>query len=55
VNPRIPTDSDTGRDNDGGGLAKGGQASLHYDRQAVGTGHVERIIPTSFAADEDAM
>jgi len=37
---------------DGGGLAKGGDVTLYYDGEAVGSGRVERTIPMGFSADE---
>ena len=37
---------------DGGGLAKGGDVTLYYDGQAVGTGRVERTEPMAYSADE---
>jgi arylsulfatase len=37
---------------DGGGLAKGGDVTLHYDGQPVGTGRVEQTQPLIFSADE---
>ena len=37
---------------DGGGLAKGGDVTLYYDGQAVGTGRVENTHPMIFSADE---
>ena len=37
---------------DGGGLAKGGDVSLYYDGQPVGTGRVEHTQPMIFSADE---
>lgn len=37
---------------DGGGLAKGGNVTLYYDGQPVGTGRVERTVPMLFSADE---
>jgi len=37
---------------DGGGLAKGGDITLYYDGQAVGTGRVENTQPMIFSADE---
>jgi arylsulfatase A-like enzyme len=37
---------------DGGGLAKGGDVTLFYDGEAVGTGRVEHTQPMVFSADE---
>jgi arylsulfatase A-like enzyme len=37
---------------DGGGLAKGGTATLYMDGKAVGSGRVERTQPLVFSADE---
>jgi arylsulfatase A-like enzyme len=37
---------------DGGGLAKGGDVTLYYDGQPVGTGRVEATQPLVFSADE---
>ncbi len=37
---------------DGGGLAKGGDVTLYYDGDAVGTGRVENTQPMIFSADE---
>ena len=37
---------------DGGGLAKGGTASLYLDGQKVGEGRVDNIVPMAFSADE---
>ena len=37
---------------DGGGLAKGGDVTLFYDGDAVGTGRVEATQPMIFSADE---
>ena len=37
---------------DGGGLAKGGNVTLYYDGQSVGTGRVEMTQPMIFSADE---
>jgi arylsulfatase len=37
---------------DGGGLAKGGDVTLYYDGQPVGTGRVENTQPMIFSADE---
>jgi arylsulfatase len=37
---------------DGGGLAKGGDVSLYYDGDAVGTGRVGATQPMIFSADE---
>ncbi len=37
---------------DGGGLAKGGDVTLYYDGNAVGTGRVEATQPMIFSADE---
>jgi arylsulfatase A-like enzyme len=37
---------------DGGGLAKGGDVTLYYDGEAVGTGRVEQTQPMVFSADE---
>ena len=37
---------------DGGGLAKGGDVTLYYDGDAVGTGRVEATQPMIFSADE---
>ena len=37
---------------DGGGLAKGGDVTLYYDGEAVGTGRVEQTQPMAFSADE---
>ncbi|KAB1979232.1 arylsulfatase, partial [Haemophilus parainfluenzae] len=37
---------------DGGGLAKGGNVTLYYDGQSVGTGRVEATQPLIFSADE---
>jgi arylsulfatase A-like enzyme len=36
----------------GGGLAKGGTASLYYDGKKVGEGRIERTVPMAFSADE---
>jgi arylsulfatase len=37
---------------DGGGLAKGGTASLFLDGQKVGEGRVDGTVPMAFSADE---
>jgi hypothetical protein len=37
---------------DGGGLAKGGDVTLYYDGNAVGTGRVDQTEPMVFSADE---
>lgn len=37
---------------DGGGLAKGGDVTLYYDGEAVGSGRVELTQPMIFSADE---
>jgi arylsulfatase A-like enzyme len=37
---------------DGGGLAKGGDVTLYYDGEAVGSGRVETTQPMIFSADE---
>jgi arylsulfatase len=37
---------------DGGGLAKGGDVTLFYDGQAVGSGRVEITQPMAYSADE---
>lgn len=37
---------------DGGGLAKGGDVTLYYDGEAVGTGRVAATQPMVFSADE---
>ena len=37
---------------DGGGLAKGGNVTLYYDGEAVGTGRVDRTQPLLFSSDE---
>ncbi|WP_430867748.1 arylsulfatase [Demequina aurantiaca] len=37
---------------DGGGLAKGGDVTLYYDGEAVGTGRVAATQPMIFSADE---
>ncbi len=37
---------------DGGGLAKGGDVTLYYDGEPVGTGRVELTQPMIFSADE---
>ncbi|MDT5371963.1 MAG: hypothetical protein QOC62_6394, partial [Mycobacterium sp.] len=37
---------------DGGGLAKGGDVTLYYDGEPVGTGRVEQTQPMAFSADE---
>jgi arylsulfatase len=37
---------------DGGGLAKGGDVTLYYDGDQVGTGRVEATQPMVFSADE---
>ncbi|MCZ7533111.1 MAG: arylsulfatase [Acidimicrobiia bacterium] len=37
---------------DGGGLAKGGDVTLYYDGDAVGTGRAEATHPMIFSADE---
>jgi arylsulfatase len=37
---------------DGGGLGKGGTASLYLDRAKVGEGRVEATVPMLFSADE---
>jgi arylsulfatase A-like enzyme len=37
---------------DGGGLAKGGDVTLYYDGDSVGTGRVEATQPMIFSADE---
>ena len=39
---------------DGGGLAKGGTATLFVDGQQVGQGRVEATVPMLFSADETA-
>ena len=39
---------------DGGGLAKGGTATLFVDGQQVGTGRVDMTEPFAFTADETA-
>ena len=39
-------------DYDGGGLAKGGDVTLYYDGQHVGSGRVEHTQPMIFSADE---
>jgi hypothetical protein len=41
-------------DYDGGGLAKGGTATLFVDGKKVGEGRVERTVPLLFSADETA-
>lgn len=37
---------------DGDGLGKGGDVTLYYDGNAVGTGRVEQTEPMAFSADE---
>jgi hypothetical protein len=37
---------------DGGGLAKGGDVTLYYDGDQVGTGRAEATQPLIFSADE---
>ncbi len=37
---------------DGGGLGKGGNATLYYDGQKVGEGRVGRTVPLMFSCDE---
>lgn len=37
---------------DGGGLAKGGDVTLHYDGRQVGSGRVEQTQPMIFSAEE---
>jgi len=37
---------------DGGGLAKGGMASLFMDGKKVGEGRVDQTVPMAFSADE---
>lgn len=37
---------------DGGGLAKGGTATLYYDGEAVGSGRVDVTQPMMYSADE---
>ena len=37
---------------DGGGLGKGGDVTLFYDGQPVGTGRAEKTQPMAFSADE---
>jgi arylsulfatase A-like enzyme len=37
---------------DGGGLAKGGDVTLHVDGDLVGEGRVEHTVPVVFSADE---
>jgi len=37
---------------DGGGLAKGGDVTLYYDGQPVGTGRVENTQPMIFSSGE---
>jgi arylsulfatase A-like enzyme len=37
---------------DGGGLGKGGDVTLYYDGNAVGTGRVDQTEPMVFSADE---
>ena len=37
---------------DGGGLAQGGDITLFYDGEPVGTGRVDRTQPVGFSADE---
>jgi arylsulfatase len=37
---------------DGGGLGKGGTASLYLDGEQVGEGRVEATVPMAFSADE---
>jgi arylsulfatase A-like enzyme len=37
---------------DGGGLAKGGDVTLYYDGQAVGTGRIDMTQPMAYSADE---
>jgi arylsulfatase len=37
---------------DGGGLGKGGTATLYYDGKAVGSGRVDQTEPLAFSADE---
>jgi arylsulfatase len=37
---------------DGGGLAKGGDVTLYYDGEAVGSGRVGATQPMIFSADE---
>lgn len=39
---------------DGGGLGRGGNVSLFYDRKQVGQGRVERTVPMAFSAPETA-
>lgn len=39
---------------EGGGLGKGGQATLRVDGQVVGQGHVAATHPMFFSADETA-
>lgn len=36
----------------GGGLAKGGDVTLYYDGNAVGTGRVDQTQPMIFSGDE---
>ena len=37
---------------DGGGLGKGGDATLYVDGTRVGAGRVENTVPVIFSADE---
>ncbi|HTI76851.1 MAG TPA: arylsulfatase [Mycobacterium sp.] len=37
---------------DGGGLGKGGEITLYYDGNPVGTGRVDKTEPMAFSADE---
>ena len=37
---------------DGGGVGKGGEATLYIDGNAVGSGHIERTEAFLFSADE---
>ncbi len=37
---------------DGGGLGKGGTASLYVDGQKTGEGRVEATVPMAYSADE---
>ncbi len=39
---------------DGGGLAKGGTATLYVDGTQVGEGRVESTVPMMFSGDETA-
>src|SRR5262249_13859883 len=39
---------------DGGGLAKGGDVTLFYDGEPVGSGRVEKPQPMGYSADEAA-